>query len=118
MKQVSLRHFFVFSLLLLFLGNVSGIGVCLEHRQHNKEISNKNKDSRSEKGPVMSKDDQCQCALYLSLNHSLIPESAVLNFPEEIIESRHVPHPEIFAYYCLLDYFSSRAPPASLRSAA
>lgn len=108
--QKTLKIFFTFSLLLIFLSNVSGISICLEHAKHvTTKIDNK-KDSKKEKAPTVSQDD-CQCALHLQMNTSLLPEIQNLNFAINDSNDNEIPQPKAVSYRCLLDFFSSRAPP-------
>lgn len=109
--QKTVKHFFVFSLLLIFLSNVSGISVCLEHAKHSTSKSTEKKNSKEEKGDVFSQDDQCQCALHLQMNTSLIPDIQNVDFALQNIGHSVIPHPKAVEYRRLIDYFSSRAPP-------
>lgn len=111
--QKILKTFFVFSLLMVFVYNVSGIRVCFDHARHAKSFAAKLKHSKTEKGPAVSQDDECQCALHLQMHHVLLPDLFALELPDSRSVSGEIPHPKAIAYYCLLDYFSSRAPPYS-----
>lgn len=110
--QKTFRNFFVFSLLLLFFYNVSGVGICIEHAQHSKNISAKSKNSKTEKHSSISQDDECQCALHMQMNHIMITDSFSLEFPVSNLINQEIPHTKAITYRCLLDYFSSRAPPS------
>nr|WP_315035099.1 hypothetical protein [uncultured Chryseobacterium sp.] len=106
-----MKTFFVFSLLLIFLSNVSGISICLEHAKHaTARIVNK-KDSQKEKVPTFSQNDDCQCALHLQMNTSILPEAQHQDFAFNPANNNEMPQPKARIYRCLLDYFSSRAPP-------
>ncbi|KAA0129633.1 hypothetical protein FY557_04860 [Chryseobacterium sp. SN22] len=111
--QKILKTFFVFSLLTVFVYNVSGISVCFDHAGHAKSFAAKLKHSKTEKGASVSQDDECQCALHLQMHHVLLPDLFALELPAGSSVSGEMPHPKAIAYYCLLDYFSSRAPPHS-----
>lgn len=110
--QKSLKNFFVLSLLLVFFYNVSGLSVAIEHAQHSKSSSAKAKHPKTEKGSSISQDDECQCALHMQMNHVLLPESLSIEFPMSNLVDRQIPHTKAITYRCLLDYFSSRAPPS------
>lgn len=109
----SLKNFFVFSLLMVFLYNVCGMSVCFDHARHAKSFAAKLKDSKTPKGATISQDDDCQCALHMQMNHVLLPESLAIELPISTLISNETPHPKAITYRCLLDYFSSRAPPYS-----
>lgn len=109
--QKSFRNFFVLSLLLVFFYNASGLSVCLDHAGHSKDLSVKVKDSKNGKEASFSQDDECQCALHLQMNHVLIPEPLSIDFPTRNSIASEIPHTKAITYRCLLDYFSSRAPP-------
>lgn len=109
--QKILKTFFVFSLLMAFIYNVSGISVGFDHAGHAKSFAAKLKHSKTEKGSSVSQDDECQCALHLQMHHVLLPDLLSLELPGSRSVSVEMPHPKAIAYYCLLDYFSSRAPP-------
>lgn len=108
----TLKTFFVFSLLLIFLSNVSGISVCLDHAKHLVTKTADKKDSKGEKSANISQDDECQCDLHLQMNASLLPEIQNLDFAFNTLSNNEVPQPKAKTYRCLLDYFSSRAPPS------
>lgn len=109
--QKTLKTFFVFSLLLIFLSDVSGISVCLEHAKHSATKIAYKKDSKGEKSKTISQDDECQCDLHLHMNASLLPEIQDLDFAFNTLHKSETPQPKAKTYRCLLDYFSSRAPP-------
>ncbi|AZB10844.1 hypothetical protein EG344_19375 [Chryseobacterium sp. G0162] len=109
--QKTLKTFFVFSLLLIFLSNVSGISICLEHAKHATAKTLHKKDSKKEKVPTVSQNDDCQCALHLQMNTSILPENQNQDFTFNITNNNEMPQPKAKTYRCLLDYFSSRAPP-------
>ncbi|WP_123910976.1 MULTISPECIES: hypothetical protein [unclassified Chryseobacterium] len=106
-----MKTFFVFSLLLIFLSNVSGISICLEHAKHATAKTLHKKDSKKEKVPTVSQNDDCQCALHLQMNTSILPENQNQDFTFNITNNNEMPQPKAKTYRCLLDYFSSRAPP-------
>ncbi|KFC19529.1 hypothetical protein [Chryseobacterium sp. FH1] len=108
----SLRNFFVFFSLLIFVYNVSGLGICIDHAQHSKSISSKAKNSKTEKETSISQDDECQCALHMQMNHILLQEPLAIEFPIDTSVDHQIPHSKSITYRCLLDYFSSRAPPS------
>ncbi|WP_294199211.1 hypothetical protein [Chryseobacterium endophyticum] len=116
--QKILKTFFVFSLLTVFLYNVSGISVCIEHARHAKNFAAKLKDQKTGKGTSISQDDECQCAIHMQMNHVLLPEPMVIDLPHGDTFSGEMAHTKAIAYYCLLDYFSSRAPPHSFLAVA
>lgn len=118
MMHTSFRNFFVFSLLLVFIFNVSGIGTCMDHMRHSKSLSEKSQHSKTEKGPAISQDDECQCALHMQMNQVLMPEILELELPADTASDSEIPQTKAMTYRCLLDYFSSRAPPVSAYSAA
>ncbi|MCJ8152702.1 hypothetical protein MKJ01_02855 [Chryseobacterium sp. SSA4.19] len=118
MMRTYFRNFFVFSLLLVFLYNVSGIGSCMEHIRHSKTLSEKTKSSKPEKGSTISQDDECQCALHMQMNNVLMPEMLAIQWTADVVSDGEMPHPKAITYRCLLDYFSSRAPPVYPHSAA
>ncbi|OCA69080.1 hypothetical protein BBI01_17870 [Chryseobacterium artocarpi] len=107
----TLKTFFVFSLLLIFLSNVSGISVCLEHAKHSVTKITDKKDSKGEKSKTISQDDECQCDLHLHMNASILPEIQHLDFTLNTSNKSEMPQTKAKTYRCLLDYFSSRAPP-------
>lgn len=109
--QKFLRVFFVFSLLLIFVSNVSGVNTCLEHAKHAKSKVFYKKGSKEEKIPTFSQDDECQCALHMHMNNILIPEPIQVNFAINTSNESEMPQPKALSYRCLLDFFSSRAPP-------
>ncbi|MCS3531690.1 hypothetical protein M2373_003109 [Chryseobacterium sp. JUb7] len=111
--QKSLRAFFVFSLLLIFVSNISGISVCLDHAKHNTSKLFPKKDSKKENVPTFSQDDECQCALHMHMNNTLIPEALTIDFTLSTLNDSEMPQPKAITYRCLLDFFSSRAPPAA-----
>jgi hypothetical protein len=116
--QKTLKTFFVFSLLLIFLSNVSGISICLEHAKHATAKTLHKKDSKKEQGITFSQDDHCQCALHMHMNHVVLPESLTVDFAVNTANSSEMPQPKAINYRCLLDFFSSRAPPSDLYTAA
>nr|WP_314490189.1 hypothetical protein [uncultured Chryseobacterium sp.] len=110
--QKIFRFFFVSTLLLVFLYQASGIGVCIEHTQHTRSRSILNKDHHKTKGETkFSPDDSCQCALHLSMNHVLLPEDQSIDFEISTTNNHQLDEPKTFTYRCTLDFFSSRAPP-------
>ncbi|REC59350.1 hypothetical protein DRF65_26360 [Chryseobacterium pennae] len=116
--QKTLKTFFVFSLLLIFLSNVSGISICLEHAKHATAKTFPKKDSKEEKGPTFSKDDHCQCALHMHMHNVVLPESLTVDFAVNTANDSEMPQPKAINYRCLLDFFSSRAPPSDFYTAA
>ncbi len=111
--QKFLRVFFVFSLLLIFVSNVSGVSTCLNHAQHAKSKVIYKKGSKEEKIPTFSQDDECQCALHMHMNNILLPEPMDIDFAIHMSNDSEMPQPKAISYRCLLDFFSSRAPPAT-----
>ncbi|QQQ29003.1 hypothetical protein [Chryseobacterium indoltheticum] len=109
--QKILKTFFVFSLLLIFLSNVSGISVCLEHARHSVTKTADKKESKGEKSKTISQDDECQCDLHLHMNASLLPDIQDLDIVFNTENKSEMPQSKAKTYRCLLDYFSSRAPP-------
>ncbi len=110
--QKFLRIFFVFSLFLIFISNISGVSTCLDHAQHTKSKVMYKKGSKEEKIPTFSQDDECQCALHMHMNNILLPESLDMDFAVNISYDSEMPQPKAISYRCLLDFFSSRAPPS------
>jgi hypothetical protein len=107
----TLKTFFVFSLLLVFLSNVSGISVCLDHAKHLTSKAVEKKHSKEDNGSTFSQDDECQCALHLQMNNILIPEIQNIEFVLDTVNDNEIPQLKTTTYRCLLDFFSSRAPP-------
>ena len=107
----SIKKFFVFSLLLLCFYNISGLSTCIEHAQHSNRHSAEKESNKKENHASVSQDDNCQCALHFQMNHVLLPEIAelVLPFPK-VPATENVQH-KATTYRCLIDFFSSRAPP-------
>lgn len=107
-----IKNFFVFSMMLMLIYNISGLAIAVEHSSNHVSHSGNSKQKKSKTGSEISKDNDCQCALHFQMNHILLPELALLDFP--ILEERtsELPQPKVKTYRCLLDYFSSRAPPA------
>lgn len=116
--QKFLRVFFVFSLLLIFISNVSGVTTCLDHHRHAKSKVIYKKDSKEEKIPTFSQDDECQCVLHMHMANILLPEPLNLDFTINASNDDEMPQPKAISYRCLLDFFSSRAPPAVFSAAA
>ncbi len=116
--QKFLRVFFVFSLLLIFVSNVSGVTTCLDHAKHAKSKVIYKKGSKEEKIPTFSQDDECQCALHLHMSNVLLPEPLNLDFAIDTTNDSEMPQPKAISYRCLLDFFSSRAPPAVISAVA
>ena len=106
-----LKTFFVSSLLVLFLYNVSGVGVAIEHARHSKDISAKTEHSKSEKSSTFSQDENCQCALHMQMHHSILPETVWIHLPLSSQIDDEKPQPKASTFRSLLDDFSSRAPP-------
>ncbi|MGO4710211.1 hypothetical protein AB4Y90_14090 [Chryseobacterium sp. 2TAF14] len=106
-----MKTFFVFSLLLIFLSNVSGTTQCLEHARHSVTKTAYKKDFKGENSKTISQDDECQCNLHLHMNASVLPEIQNLDFVFHTLNNSEIPQPKAKTYCCLLDYFSSRAPP-------
>lgn len=110
--QKILRFFFISTLLLLFLYQASGIGVCIEHTQHAQSRSFADQDHHKSKGDTkFSADDSCQCALHLSMNHVFLPDNQSIDFEIDTTNNHQLEEPKIVIYRCTLDFFSSRAPP-------
>lgn len=110
--QKFLRIFFVFSMLLIFMSNVSGVSTCLDHAKHTKTKLMYKKGSKEEKIPTFSQDDECQCALHMHMTNILLPEPLQMNFAVNTSNDSEMPQPKAISYRCLLDFFSSRAPPS------
>lgn len=100
--------FFLFSLLTIFLYNVSGIGICIEHAKHKSSISQKADKSENDS---VSKDDDCHCALHFQMNNVLCEETVHLVLLTGTVAEKRLFLSEEKTCYQLLDYFSSRAPP-------
>lgn len=109
--QKSIKIFFIFSLLILFVSNVSGISVCLEHSKHASSNIETGENSSDKKESTISKDDQCQCAIHLQMNTCLFPEVQHVNLVSTSENNTETPHSKAITYTCLIDFFSSRAPP-------
>lgn len=104
-----LRKILIIPLLLMFIINVSGVGVCVEHSQHSSKASTKlNSD---EKETCIDNEDVCQCLLHMHMNQVLMPETLVIDTPINTTIDKEMPQPKATTYRCLLDFFSSRAPP-------
>lgn len=116
--QKTLKTFFVFSLLLIFLSNVSGISICIKHAKHATAKTFHKKDSKKEKGLTFSQDDDCQCALHMHMNNVVLPESLTIDFIANASNDSEIPQPKAINYRCLLDFFSSRAPPSNFYTVA
>ncbi len=108
----TIKNFFVFSMMLMLIYNVSGLAVTIEHSSHHLSDSENSKQKKSKTGSEISQDNDCQCALHFQMNHILLPELALLDFPIFEEPTGELPQPKVKTYRCLLDYFSSRAPPA------
>jgi len=104
-----LRKILILPLLLMFLINVSGIGVCIEHSQHSNSTSAKLHQDNKE--TCIDNEDVCQCLLHMHMNQVLMPEVFVIDTPISSIIDNEMPQPKSINYRCLLDFFSSRAPP-------
>jgi hypothetical protein len=116
--QKFLRVFFVFSLLLILISNVSGVTTCIDHARHAKSKLLYKKGSKEEKIPTFSQDDECQCALHMQMTTILLPEPLNLDFGIDCNNDCEMPQPKAISYRCLLDFFSSRAPPSTFFAAA
>ncbi len=116
--QKFLRVFFVFSLLLIFVSNVSGVSTCLDHAKHTKSKVIYKKGAKEEKIPTFSQDDECQCVLHMHMNNVLLPEPLEMDFAINSTNDSEMPQPKAISYRCLLDFFSSRAPPSAFFAAA
>lgn len=108
----TLNIFFVFSLLLIFLYNVSGIGICIDHSQHRSSKTVENKDSEDTQHAKISKEDNCQCILHFQMNNSLLADITLVDFVVFQTNKTNIFQLKTKNYRCLLDYFSSRAPPS------
>lgn len=113
----SFKTFFAYLLLLVFLCNVSGAGVMVSHSGHTAGMQIKKSDKKSLNHSEVSQDDECQCALHLHMNNSLLEDTYVLNFPKENVYQTKSILNKPFRNHSLLEYFSSRAPPAILETA-
>lgn len=109
--QKKLQTFFIFSLLLIFISNVSGVSLCLEHAKHLSTKSVEKKHASDENNSTVSQDEKCQCKLHLQMNHSILPEIKEVVFFQTTLTNNEILQPKTTTYRCLLDYFSSRAPP-------
>lgn len=107
----SIKNFFVFSLMLMLIYNVSGLAVSIEHSDHQISQTGNSKNQKSKAESVISQDNDCQCALHFQMNHILLPELALLDFPVFEKQASELPQSKAKTYRCLLEYFSSRAPP-------
>ncbi|HAO27261.1 MAG TPA: hypothetical protein DCQ68_05405 [Chryseobacterium indologenes] len=116
--QKFLRVFFVFSLFLIFISNVSGVSTCFNHAQHSKSKLIYKKGSKEEKIHTISQDDECQCALHMHMNNILLPEPLDMDFAISTTNDSEMPQPKAVSYRCLLDFFSSRAPPSAFFTVA
>lgn len=112
--QKTLNTFFLVSVLLMFIYNVSGISICIDHSQHQSSKTFDIKNSKDNQQAKISKEDHCQCALHFQMNHSLLPDLTSLDFSVYQTNKREIPQSKSKTYRCLLDYFSSRAPPCFL----
>lgn len=108
----SIKNFFTYSLLLLFFYNISGLGICIEHAEHSKNHSVKTDGSKKGQEKNISQDDNCQCALHFQMNHVLLPEATVIELPLAQAVIIRNPQSKAITYSCLIDFFSSRAPPS------
>lgn len=107
-----IKNFFVFSMMLMLIYNVSGLAIAVEHSSHHVSHSGNSKQKKSKTGSEISQDNDCQCAVHFQMNHILLPELALLDFPISKKQTSELPQPKAKTCRCLLDYFSSRAPPA------
>ncbi|UZT98746.1 hypothetical protein ODZ84_04005 [Chryseobacterium fluminis] len=110
--QKFLRCFLVFSLLLIFVSHISGLTVSLDHSKHSTSKVFPKKDSQKDNTPTISQDDECQCMLHMHMNTSILPEAMAIDFSLNTLNNSELPQPKAVTYRCLLDFFSSRAPPA------
>jgi hypothetical protein len=108
----SIKKFFIFSVLLLLFYNISGLGICIEHSQHSKNHPAKTDGSKKENHKYISQDDNCQCALHFQMNHVLLPDVTSVELSSPQLTTATNPQPKVLTYSCLIDFFSSRAPPA------
>lgn len=109
--QKSLRIFLMFSFLLVFLSNTTGISIYLEHQNHPSVKTDTKKNKEPKKGFAISEDDQCQCALHMQMHTGLLPELPGIAFVTDTKNSTEIPQQNAGTYRCLIDFFSSRAPP-------
>lgn len=94
------------------------MSVCFDHAQHTKSFDKTTKDSKDQKGATISQDDDCQCALHLQMSNLLLPENQLIEFKSSTLVNDVISHSQTYAYLCLLDYFSSRAPPVAILTVA
>ncbi|MEC3874344.1 hypothetical protein [Chryseobacterium salviniae] len=109
--QKTLKTFFIFSLLLIFISNVGGVSVCLDHATHLTTKTIEKKHAKGDKAASFSQDDECQCALHFQMNNVLLPDFALPDFNVSEKPTNKFLQQKAKTYRCLLDYFSSRAPP-------
>lgn len=113
----NLKNFFVFSVMLMLIYNLSGLAISIEHSSHQVSHSENSKHKKLKTGSEISQDNDCQCAIHFQMNHVLLPELSLLDFPivEELTSEMY--QPKAVTYRSLIDYFSSRAPPVFSYSA-
>lgn len=102
------KKILIIPLLLLFLINASGINVCIEHSQHS---STSTKIDQNKKETCIDNEDVCHCLLHMHMNQVLMPETLAVDVPISSTINEEMPQPKAINYRCLLDFFSSRAPP-------
>lgn len=108
----TIKNFFVFSLMLMLIYNVSGLAISIEHSSHHVSHNEDSKHQKSKAESTISQDNDCQCALHFHMNHFWLPEVPLIDFPLLEKQTCETPQPKAKTYRCLLDYFSSRAPPS------
>jgi len=108
----SINKFLIFTLLLLFFYNISGLAICIEHAEHSKNHSVQADGSEKGYEKYITQDDNCQCALHFQINHILLPEETVIDLPFAQIAIVQNLQSKAITYSCLIDFFSSRAPPS------
>ncbi len=96
----------------MLIYNVSGLAISIEHSGHHVRRTENSEHQKSKAGSEISQDNNCQCALHFQMNHSLGPDLAIPDFSFIQDNKNEIPQPEVITYTCLLDYFSSRAPPS------
>ena len=115
--QKLLQGLVVFSLVLMFFYNVSGISTCIEHANHAESHSTTKKEGKSNQGAKFSQGDHCQCALHMHMHNVIMPENLSIAFSLQDATNSEIPKKKTTSYDCLLDFFSSRAPPRSFSPA-
>lgn len=95
----------------MFIMNASGISVCIEHSQHNKDLTTKVKESKDSEEVSWDNEDICHCLLHMQMHQAFVQQDLTLIPPITSKIEKEMPQPKAITYQCLLDFFSSRAPP-------